>query len=283
VVPSGRCTMSIRDSPTTSTPDMAHAYLIAAACAPNLRPDTADNGHNAPMTTVSEPAAPPAPLRPARPSDVIVALLLIAAELVLGWFLFDIGNALEQHLNGPHPVQWFYLMLPSLPLALVVSLHAIRPGRALAAAVAALGAGVATIAQYELVNWIFTHHPAASYADVVQAIGYVTAMTVATLAALAWGLSRRHGRTWPVGLLVAAAGAALTLWTNWPSHTGWGHTEFVGPDGFENFARRFELLHTVALMLPIVASCVVCWLVDVTELRRPAPGPAYDDEGPPPR
>lgn len=217
------------------------------------------------MTTVSEVplASPP---RSVRPSDVLVALGLIAAELVLGWFTYDIARALADHWSTSRLVQWFYVMLPCLLLALVVALHAIRPGRALAAGLTALAAGAASIVQLELVRWIFTHHPDADH-HVVEIIGYATVMVAATLAALAWGLSRRHGHAWPWGLLVAAGGAWLTLWTRWPGRLGWSH--FASP--FDITAiRRAELLDTVALMIPVVAACVVCWLIDVADSRRTA-------------
>jgi hypothetical protein len=215
------------------------------------------------MTTVSEVplASPP---RSVRPSDVVVALGLIAAELVLGWITYDIARALADHWSASRLVQWFYVMLPCLPLAVVVALHAIRPGRALAAALTALAAGAASIVQLELVRWIFLHHPDTDH-HVVEIIGYSTVMVAATLAALAWGLSRRHGHAWPLGLLVAAGGAWLTVWTRWPGRLGWSH--FASP--LDSIAiRRAELVDTVAWMIPVVAACVVCWLIDAAELRR---------------
>lgn len=216
------------------------------------------------MTTDSDTRAGGRKLRPTGPSDVIVALCLIVAELVLGWFSDDIGRALVEHLGTSRSVQWLYLSLPTLLLALVVGLHAFR--RAPAAALVALGAAAATIAEAELIHWIFTHHPNANH-HLIQTMGYVGSMTVAALAALAWGLSRRHGKNWLVGLLVAPAGAALTLWTKWPAHVGWSRvaslSDTIG-------IRRAELVHSVTLLLPVVGACVVCWLIDVTELQRRA-------------
>jgi hypothetical protein len=234
------------------------------------------------MTTVSDPAAPPAPVRPTGPRDVLVALLLIVAELVLGWFTYDIASALSRHLDATRPVQWFFLMLPFLPLAIVVAVRALSPARAVAAGLVALGGGAVLIAHNEVIRWIFERQVINPSFHELQALGYVAIMAVAVLATLAWGLSRRHGRAWLLGLLVAAAGAALTLWTDWPSHVGWGHTEFATIDGDDNPFRRFYVVHAVAQLLPVVAACVVCWLIDVAELRRTSAGPTYD-EGPPPR
>jgi len=217
------------------------------------------------MTTVSEvpPATTP---RATHPGDVLVGLGLIAAELVLAWFTYDIARSVANRVHPVRLVQWFFLILPFLPLALVVTLHAIRPRRALTAGLTALAAGVVTIAHYELTRWIFTHHPDTSY-RVVEILGYAAEMTVATLAALAWGLSRRHGHAWPLGLLVAAGGVWLTLWTHWTSRLGWAH--FDSPLDVSGI-RRAELLHSVELMVPVVAACVVCWLIDAVELRRTA-------------
>ena len=217
------------------------------------------------MTTVSDVLVARSPRR-TRGSDVVVALGLIAAELVLGWFTYDIARSVADHVRPLRLVQWFFLILPFLPLALVVTLHAIRPRRALTAGITALAAGVVTIAHYELIRWIFTHHPDTSH-RVVDTLGYAAEMIVATLAALAWGLSRRHGHAWPLGLLVAAGGAWLTLWTHWTSRLGWAH--FDSPLDVSGI-RRAELLHSVELMVPVVAACVVCWLIDAVELRRTA-------------
>ena len=234
------------------------------------------------MTTVSDPVAPPAPVRPTRTSDVLVALLLIAVELVLGWFVYDIASAVSRHLEATRPVLWFFLMLPFLPLAIVVAVRALSPARAVAAGLVALGGGAVLIANNEFFRWLNTHGSVNLSYHELQAMGYAVVMAASVLAALAWGISRRHGRTWAVGLLVAAAGAALTIWTNWTAHTSWGHTEFATLGDDHNPIRRLEVMHTIALMLPIVAACVVCWLIDVAELRRTSAGRTYD-EGPPPR
>ena len=257
--------MSTSDSPTTSTSVM--------------RPSLPFWGHDACMTTLSDPVAPAVPVRPTRPSDVVVALLLIVAELVLGWFTYDIATAISRHLEATRPVQWFFLMLPFLPLALVVAVRALSPVRGLAAGLAALGGGAVLIAHNEFLRWLFDHQVGNPSFHEVQALGYAAVMGTSVLAALAWGLSRRHARTWPFGLLVAAGGAALTIWTNWTVHVGW--SQFASPLDTTGI-RRAEVVHTVALMLPIVAACVACWLIDVAELRRHPPRPA-DDEGPPPR
>lgn len=226
------------------------------------------------MTTLSDPAAPPTGVRPTSLTDVVVALLLIVAELVLAWFTYDLAQAASRHLRPTRPVQWFFLMLPYLPLAAVVAVRALSPARGLAAGLAALGGGAVLIAHNEFLRWVFEGNGVSPSYHERLALGYAVLMAASVLAALAWGLSRRHGRTWPLGLVVAAAGAALTLWTDWTRR----FTSF-GP--FEaDLIRRAELVHSVAVMLPIVAACVVCWLLDLAERRRPAP--PYD-EGPPPR
>ena len=223
------------------------------------------------MTTVSDPAAPTAPVRPTRASDVVVALLLIATELVLGWFTYDLATAISRHLEATRPVQWFFLMLPFLPLAAVVALHALTLRRAVAAALVALGAGAVMISYVELVDWLFTDPPVQPSGRLVETLWYAVPMAVAVLASLAWGISRRHGRRWPLGLVVAAAGAALTVWTRWPEHVAWGHSTFTMGEGDNDPIRHFYLVSTVARMLPVVAACVVCWLVDRAELRRTPP------------
>jgi hypothetical protein len=222
------------------------------------------------MTIVSDPAAP-APVRPPRSSDVLVPLLLIAAELVVGWYTYDLAQALSHHLTSSRLVRWFFLMLPFLPLAAVVALHALTRRRAAVAALVALGAGGVMIGYAELVDWLFTDAPVEPSGRLVDTLGYAVSMAVAVLATLAWGISRRHGRRWPIGLLVAAAGAALTVWTRWPEHVAWGHSTFTTVEGHNDPIRHFYLVSTVARMLPVVAACIVCWLVDRAELRRTPP------------
>ncbi len=219
--------------------------------------------HDASVTTLSDPTSVSAPHRPTGAGDVAVALLLIAAELVLAWFTYDLASALSNHLNATRAVQWTFLMLPYLPLALVVAVRALSPVRALAAGLAALGGGVVVIAHYEFLLWVFEHRVVNPSYHQMRALGYATVMAASVLAALAWGLSRRHGRRWPVGLLVAAGGAWLTLWTDWPSKLGW--STFVSPLDVTGI-RRVELVHALDLMVPIVAACVVCWLIDRAEI-----------------
>jgi len=226
------------------------------------------------MTIVADPAtAPSAPAPRTRPTDVLVAALLVAAELVLGWFSYDLARAWSHHVSSLRPVQWFFLMLPFLPLAVVVSVRALSRRRGVAAGLVALGAGAVLIAYDEFLRWLGTHGSVSLSFHQVQALGYAVVITVATLASLAWGLSRRHGRWWPIGLLVAAGGAALTSWTNWTEHVAWGHPTFALVEGDDNPIRRFYLLHDVAQMLPVIAACVVCWLIDRAELRRTPPAP----------
>ncbi len=224
--------------------------------------------HDARMTIVSDPFAAPAPVRPTRSSDVLVALALIAAELVLGWFTYDVAVAVSHHLDSTRPVQWFFLMLPYLPLAAVVVVRALSRRRALTSGLAALGAGAVMIAYAELIRWIFAHHSGVSY-HLVETLGHGALMSAAALATLAWGLSRRRGRGWPIGLLVAAAGAWLTIRTNWPAHVGWSQFSPLDTTGI----RRSELIQTISLMLPVIAACVVCWLIDRAELRRTPSAP----------
>jgi hypothetical protein len=243
----------------------------SGADVPVSRADADDNRHDARMTIVSDREAAPAPVRPTRSSDVLVALLLIAAEVVLGWYRYDLARAFSHHVSGSDPVQWFFLVLPYLPLAAVVTLHALTRGRALAAGLVALSAGGVMIAYSELLEWLGSHPSVDPNYHQLQAIGYAVLMTVAVLAALAWGLSRRHGRWWPIGLLVAAAGAALTIWTSWPEHVAWGHSSFTSIEGDDNPIRRYYLVHTVAQLIPVVAACVTCWLIERAELRRPPP------------
>src|SRR3954447_14221753 len=147
------------------------------------------------MRIVADPAtAPSAPAPRTRPTDVLVAVLLVAAELVLGWFSYDLARAWSHHVSCLLPVQLFFLILPFLPLSVVVSVRALSRRRGVAAGLVALGAGAVLIAYNEFLRWVGTHGSVSLSFHQRRALGYVVPMTVATLATLAWGLSRRHGR-----------------------------------------------------------------------------------------
>lgn len=79
-------------------------------------------------------------------------------------------------------------------------------------------------------------------------------LLIPTLVALAWGLARRSGRAWVVGVLVAPllAGIHRELQLHSPSFQSW---EFHHGQWWVG---RLEFL------APMVAACVVCWLIEVS-------------------
>lgn len=201
-----------------------------------------------------------------RPATPWAALLLIAAELVLGWFKYDIGTTLGDERGHIHLVVWLFLILPYLPLALVAALAARSVTRGLLAGGLGLVAGLAAIGYYELTIYLFTHGHQPSF-TAFRALGYASVMVLAALAALAWGVSRRRGRLWLVGLAVAPAAAALTVWSHWTTRLGLGQ---VSP-GDANGLRQLILTDAIATMIPVVLGCVACWLLEVRERDAAAP------------
>jgi hypothetical protein len=204
-----------------------------------------------------------------RPSAPWAALVLIAAELVLGWFTYDIAVKLGDDRAHLHLIQWFVMMLPYLPLALLAALAGRTGARGILAGGLGLVAGAAGIGYYELTVWLFTHGHQPSI-HVSQGLQYASVMVLATLAALAWGVSRRHGRLWLTGLVVAPAAAALTLWSHWTSHLGLHQVALSDTNGI----RQLYLIDTIATMIPVVLGCLVCWLLELRESGADAAAPS---------
>lgn len=81
-------------------------------------------------------------------------------------------------------------------------------------------------------------------------------LVVPTLVALSWGLARRSGRAWLVGVLVAPGLA-------WAHHLLQLHNPHVQSWEFHHGQWWVTRLEFVA---PMVVACLVCWLI---ELNRP--------------
>ena len=84
-----------------------------------------------------------------------------------------------------------------------------------------------------------------------------------TLAALAWGLARREGRRWVLGLvaapLLAGGNYALIL------HSGWWRANVYPADHTSWVVER------IVFVVPIIAACLTCWALErPSEMRTSA-------------
>ena len=189
----------------------------------------------------------------------MLGIALVAAELL--WARFQ-TNAAQQFVaympwwrDHLRPVQWFFVSVPFLILALAVGLGARSARRAVIAVGLSFVAAAVAIASYELLTYLFTH--SSPSLSTVKALDYATVMLVSTLAALAWCYSRRYGAAWlPAVLLVAAIGAGAVRWWVWPPRLS-------SLDGYWLFVLRAGLE-----ILPILAACLVAWGIELKSNRR---------------
>jgi len=95
--------------------------------------------------------------------------------------------------------------------------------------------------------------------SVLKTYDWAMTLLLPTLVALAWGLARRRGQVWSVGVAVAPLLAAIDhqlmlhslRWQSWHyEHADW-------------WVRRLEFL------APAVIACLVCWLLEVATRRTP--------------
>ena len=189
---------------------------------------------------------------------ILLGIVLIAAELL--WARLQ-DNAAQQFLahmpwwrDHLRPVQWLFVSMPFLILALAVGLGARSARRAVIAVGLSFAAAAVAIASYELLNYLFTH--SSPGLSTVKAVDYATVMLLSTLAALAWCYSRRYGAAWlPAVVLVAAIGAGVVRWWVWPPRLSSldGDWLFVVRTGLE--------------ILPILAACLVAWTIELKSNR----------------
>jgi hypothetical protein len=182
-------------------------------------------------------------------------IVLIVAELLWATYAVDAERQFALHVpsweHHARAVQWAFLSVPFLVLAIAVGFGAWSARRGLlAVGLCAVGVAV-TIGCYELIDYLFTHSTPSL--TVVKIVDYATLMLVTSLAALAWCVSRRRGVSWllPV-LLVAAAGAALVRWWDLPSR--WA--ELTGH-------QTSLLCGGLAEIVPVVLACLVAWAIEV--------------------
>ena len=220
------------------------------------------------MTTGLE--APPAS---ARRDQSLWLCALVAAFVVVGWVLF-------RHYAFPHVADrlfewdpmsrwlWVYdlvgTLLLCLPYAVVLLLWGRGPARAGAGAAVALATGLYMWGLDEVFSnlvWV-NGHPSALE---LRTYTWAHLLVVATLVPLAWGLARRTGRAWVVGLVVAPVAAAILreMQLRW----GWWR-EHLLPTG----AASHWKVQAVVYVAPFVLAALACWALEARGRRTPDVG-----------
>jgi hypothetical protein len=227
--------------------------------------------------TVGDPARPTT--QP--PRQPLGLCAVVAVGVVVGWLAYDywVLPRLYSHVLTWAVVdqRWWlvnltFVLLGYLPFAAALLLWGRTPARRVASALIALGTAGYVWGLYQVFsNYVWGDN--ASNAS-VRVYTWAALLVAPTLCALAWGVARRWGRLWVVGLLVAPVVAVVLreLDLRW----AWWHTHLIAPRG------DHQLMNEIVVVLPIVAAALTCWGIDEVELRRAATGPTYD-EGPPPR
>jgi len=130
------------------------------------------------------------------------------------------------------------VLTPYLPFALVLAIWGIDARHRVAGFVCALLAGVPTWLAQEALMWSYDHGHMTQAS--LRFVAWIVELSVPTLLALAWGLARRRGRTWILGVAVAPVLAAVhhalflhsVRWQTWEMRhaQGWGQQLlFVAP------------------------------------------------------
>jgi hypothetical protein len=213
--------------------------------------------HNARMTTVSEPVAV-SPRSSSRVRGALLGIVLIVVELLWARYVVDAERQVAVHLpwweHHVRVVQWAFLSVPFLVLAVGVGLGARSARRGLVAVgLCAVGAAV-TIGSYELITYLFTH-PTTNPGS-VKVVDYMTVMLVTSVATLSWCVSRRRGLLWLLpAVVVASASAAFVLWWHWQGLNGqWAVVVYTG----------------LNKILPVVLACLVALAIDMKSSRSPS-------------
>jgi hypothetical protein len=218
------------------------------------------------MTTV-EASTPPAA---ARRSPPLLICALAALAVVVGWlaYLRWVYHHLEDRvvgwrLFGEHysMINLATIVLGVLPFAIALLLWGRRfVGRIGGALVALAAAGYLWGLQQALSDHIDTDFPSQAW---VTAYQWAYELVLPTLVALAWGVARRRGRIWTVGLIMApwcaSLGRELALHSTW-----WRHHVVLNRHGY-------AWLLEPTVVWPAVAAAVVCWLIDAAAGRRTHP------------
>lgn len=192
------------------------------------------------------------------PSRSGVASAVTSAVVVAGclWF-YDYWHARAS--------PWLVIRWDDLPQSLLALVSTIVPFAVLAVALGAWGIdrrhrvlGSAGAVAVGLVDWALLEglqHWASSTDDIdrlVSTYEWALVLTVPTGLALAWGLARRSGKVWAVGLLVAPvlSAARLALHQRWSPYADWQleHASF--------WARELGYLS------PAILAGLTCWWLE---------------------
>jgi hypothetical protein len=207
------------------------------------------------------------PERPPGTGEPLVVSVVVAAGVVVGFLFFDhwwSRHGLETIVrvwgSASFDAYLFIIaMVPAVLLAIVLAIWGIDARHRFAGALAALAAGLIDWGLQELLQRYLFGHGHTSQSTLL-AYDWLVTLTIPTLATIAWGLGRRRGVAWWLGVPVAPLLAGL-------HHQAERHWV-----PFQTWQVRHDQwwVHGLEFLVPIVAACVVCWLIDSAATRRTA-------------
>jgi hypothetical protein len=210
------------------------------------------------MSAMSSDLAQP-PEQPARDGEPVLVSALVAAAVVTVFLIFDhwwslhgIPTVLRWWGSAPFDAYIFIVsMVPAALLAVVLAIWGIDGRHRLAGALGALAAG--------LVDWglqeVFQHYvldQGHTSGSALVAYDWVVTLLIPTMATVVWGLGRRRGYAWLLGVPVAPLLAGLHR----QAQLHWSP--------FQTWQGRHDAwwVHGLEFLAPIVVACVVCWLIE---------------------
>jgi hypothetical protein len=204
----------------------------------------------------------------------------VAIGVIAGWLAYDhwvYPRVIRRLINAEsiHTMTWFYLysLVDAVvryfgPYALVLLLWGRTGHRGVGAAVCALATGMYMWGLWVVFDkWIWGDNATAAQVNLYE---WANLLVVSTGIALAWGIARRWGRIWMIGLLTAPILAGLTH--ELAIHSSWWRNHLLFDDnGSHDFTRQ------LVFIAPAVIAAVICWLIEVLTTRRtverlPEPG-----------
>jgi hypothetical protein len=220
---------------------------------------------------------------PTRPGLSTLVSAAVAIAVVAGWLAYvtRVYPHVEQRVSDVKGLQshWYLFSLIDVmvryfaPYALVLLLWGRTGRRRLGAAACAVLTGL-----YMWGIWvIFDKWVWGDNATPAQVTAYVWAslLVISTGIAVAWGIARRWGQLWMVGLVVAPALAAMTH--ELAIHSVWWRTHLL----FDKQGSH-DLTSQMVFIAPAAITAVVCWLIDLGTHPRPSgpvPEPAAQMAG----
>ena len=212
---------------------------------------------------------------PSRRDESLLVCALVAAGVVVGYLAYVriMTTRLVPRFYGHWPdsqlglLRFLVEISPFVLLAVVLLAWGRTPRQRLAGAGCAVLAGLVDWGLQEVTQRLYEHDLLTT--SRIKVLDWTLTLLVPALVTLAWGLARRSGRAWLVGVLVAPllAGIHRYLQLHSADFLSW---EYRHGDWWVN---RLELI------APIVVACIVCWLIERarTDVPSPASGTAYPE------